>query len=104
MPSYRTVLQIGDLRPGHTPPQVMTTARASLAALFTVESTDIEVVARVPQIVLRFTVEATSDAEEQQLAVLAVRRMRAAVSEVAATGTAELFLRRGGRWVRTLSE
>lgn len=104
MPSYRAVLQIGEMRPGHTPPQVMSTARRALALWFTVESTDIEVVARVPQIVLRFTVEATGDDEEQQLAVLAVWRMRAAVAEVAATGRVELFLRQGGRWLRRLTE
>ena len=104
MPSYRAVLEIGEMRPGHAPPQVMSAARRSLAVLFTVESTDIQVVARVPQIVLRFTVEATGDDEEQQLAVLAARRMRAAVAEVAATGRLELFLRQGGRWLRRLTE
>lgn len=104
MPSYRAVLQIGDVLPGHTPPEVMTTARSALAAMFTVESTDIQMVVRTARIVLRYTVEATSDEEEQMLAVLGARRMRATVAHVATTGTLEVFRRQGGRWLRRLYE
>lgn len=56
MPSYRARLQIGDLLPGHRPEEVMDLAEAAVQATHELAAKDIEVVARVPRIVLRFTV------------------------------------------------
>lgn len=104
MPSFRAVLTIGDVLPGRRPDEVLSTAAASLSQWHTVESQDIQVVARQPQIVLRFTVEASSTEEETMLASASARRMRAAVSSVATTGSLQVLRRMGGRWKPTLTE
>ena len=75
MPSYRARLQIGDLLPGHRPEEVMDLAEAAVQATHVLAAKDIEVVARVPRIVLRFTVpgshRAGEDAEAAEVAHLA---------------------------------
>lgn len=98
MPSFRARLQIGDLLPGHTPPEVMEQAELAVAATHTVEAKDIEVVARVPRIVLRFTVPESTWQGEARDAIGAARRMREAVQEVATTGRLEILRRSRGRW------
>ena len=64
MPSYRARLQIGDLLPGHRPEEVMDLAEAAVQATHVLAAKDIEVVARVPRIVLRFTVPGSHRAGE----------------------------------------
>ena len=64
MPSYRARLQIGDLLPGHRPEEVMDLAEAAVQATHVLAAKDIEVVARVPRIVLRFTVPGSNRAGE----------------------------------------
>jgi hypothetical protein len=99
MPSFRARLQIGDLLPGHAPAEVMSRAEAALSATHNVEAKDLEVVARVPRIVLRFTVpESTWDAENLAAAA-AAGRMRDGVLDVATTGRLEVLRRDRGRWV-----
>ncbi|QCU78864.1 hypothetical protein E7744_12545 [Citricoccus sp. SGAir0253] len=98
MPSFRARLPIGDLLPGHAPEEVMAAAEAALAAAYTVEAKDLEVVARVPRIVLRFTVPESTWAGEDRAALAAAARMRQAVAEVATTGRAEVLRRVRGRW------
>ncbi len=98
MPSFRALLQIGDVLPGHTPPEVMDRAETALAATHTVEAKDIQVVARVPRIVLRFTVPESTWTREAGEAVGAAHRMREAVQEVATTGRLEVLRRSRGRW------
>ncbi|TFH98607.1 hypothetical protein [Micrococcus lylae] len=99
MPSYRCRLQIGDLLPGHRPEEVMDVAEAALSATHQVAAKDIEVVSRVPRIVLRITVPAShrraEDAEARQAAVT----MAEAVAGVAVTGRLDVFRRDGGRWI-----
>lgn len=98
MPSFRARLQIGDLLPGHAPEEVMDAAQGSLAASYTVEAKDLEVVARVPRIVLRFTVPESTWQGENRAALAAAARMRVAVMEVATTGRLEVLRRARGRW------
>lgn len=98
MPSFRARLEIGDLLPGRTPPEVMDAAELALGSTHTVEAKDIEVVARVPRIVLRFTVPDSTWEGETREARGAAARMREAVAEVATTGRLEVLRRRGGRW------
>lgn len=99
MPSFRVRLEIGDLLPGHRPEQVMDTAEAALQATHDVAAKDIEVVARVPRIVLRITVPASTRHAEDDEAAQAAGRMREAVSEVARTGRLDVLRRDGGRWL-----
>ena len=99
MPSYRTRLQIGDLRPGHRPEEVMELAEAAVQATHVLAAKDVEVVSRVPRIVLRFTVPASHRAGEDAEAVGVGARMAEAVSGVAVTGRLDVLRRDGGRWV-----
>lgn len=98
MPSFRARLQIGDVLPGHTPPEVMAQAELAVGTTHNVEAKDIEVVARVPRIVLRFTVPESTPGQEVRQALEAGQRMREAVAEVATVGHLEVLLRTGGRW------
>lgn len=93
MPSYRAILSIGDVYPGHGPEAVMDSAVAAVSSIATVEQTDIQVLSNVPQIVVRFHIGDDGDAHSVASA------MHDAVAEVAATGPARLLLRRGGRWL-----
>lgn len=97
MPSYRLELEIGDLRPGMTPDQVMEAARSSLG--HHVDATDIAVVGGTPRILLRFTVPASSSSEEDAAARQAVRDTRKGVDLVASTGRDRLLRRRRGSWL-----
>ncbi|WP_022870524.1 hypothetical protein [Yaniella halotolerans] len=93
MPSYRAILSIGDVHPGHGPEAVMDAAVAAVSSMATVEQTDIQVLSNVPQIVVRFHIG--DDANAHDVAGV----MHDAVAEVATTGSARLLLRRGGRWL-----
>lgn len=94
MPSYRTILPIGDVHPGHSPEEVMDSAVAAVSSIATVEHTDIQILSGVPQIVVRFHLDDDAGAR------LVADAMEEAVSRVATTGAGRLLLRRGGRWVR----
>jgi|GEM_PF-458829 len=93
MPSYRAILPIGDVHPGHGPEEVMDSAVAAVSSIATVEHTDIQILSGVPQIVVRFHIDDDDDAQSVSVA------MQDAVSRVASTGAGRLLLRRGGRWV-----
>lgn len=99
MPSYRARLQIGDLLPGHRPEEVMDMAEAAISATHLVAAKDVEVVARVPRIVLRYTVPPSAGPTEDAEAAGVGERMAEAVSGVARTGRLEVFRRTGGRWI-----
>lgn len=97
MPSFRLELEIGRLRPGHDPNEVMDTAQDALGD-FHVDATDIAVTAGTPRILLRFSVPDSSVAEENQVARLAAVHTRDAVDVVASTGQLWVLRRTGGRW------
>ncbi len=99
MPSFRVRLPIGDLLPGHRPEEVMDTAELALGSLYRVEAKDLEVVARIPRIVLRFTVPESTWDGERAAAVAAAGQMRDAVQQVAQTGRLDVLRRVRGRWV-----
>lgn len=98
MPSYRLELEIGDLRPGTAPQQVMEAALASLLVEH-VDATDIQVVDGTARILVRFTVPASSDAEEGEAAQAAARHAREAVEHIASTGRSRLLRRHRGSWL-----
>ncbi len=76
----------------------MDVATAALQATHEVAARDIEVVARVPRIVLRFTVDASNGHAEDDEARAAAARMAEAVAGVATTGRLDVLRRDGGRW------
>ena len=98
MPSYRVELEIRALRAGRAPEEVMASAVVSLGSLH-VDATDLKVRDGAPFIVVRFTVPAASEMEEDRAAEGAACRMREAVGLVAVTGRLRLLRRRGGDWV-----
>ncbi|MDP9882761.1 hypothetical protein J2W21_000240 [Sinomonas atrocyanea] len=99
MPSYRAVLQITGLRPGHPPERVMDAAREALGSLHHVEAHQIDVVRGVPQITLRFLVEAENDEAEVAAARRAALVLQDAVEDVATTGRLQVLRRRRGAWI-----
>lgn len=78
----------------------MDTAEAALSATHQVAAKDIEVVARVPRIVLRITVPASNPRDEDAEARQAAANMAEAVREVATTGRLDVLRRDGGRWIQ----
>lgn len=64
-----------------------------------VDTTDLKVSDGTPFILVRFTVPAASEVEEDRAAGVAARRMREAVGRIADTGRLRLLRRRGGDWV-----
>jgi len=93
MPSYRAILPIGEVHPGHGPEEVMDSAVAAVSSIATVEHTDIQILSGVPQIVVRFHID------DGAAARTVAEAMHDSVSRVATTGPGRLLLRRGGRWV-----
>ncbi len=98
MPSFRLELEIGVLRPGHLPSEVMDAARAALGEHH-IDATDVAVTGGTPRILLRFTVPESGEAEENSIARLAAVRARDAVEFVAETANLWVLRRRAGRWV-----
>lgn len=98
MPSYRLELEIGDLRHGKAPHEVMDAALLSLAAHH-VDASDIRLIDGVPCINVRFTVPASSNAEEDAAAQVAASRAREEVQRVATTRGHRLLQGRHGRWI-----
>ncbi len=98
MPSYRVELEIGALRSGRAPLEVMDAAVASLGSLH-VDATDLKVSDGAPFILVRFTVPASSEMEEDRAAQGAAGHLREGVERVAVSGQHRLLRRRGGVWV-----
>ncbi|HEX2858059.1 MAG TPA: hypothetical protein VHO26_11390 [Propionibacteriaceae bacterium] len=100
MPSYRLELEIGRLRPGTAPPEVMDAAVGSCG--HHVDATEVVVISGTARIRIRFSVPASSGTEEDAEARAAVVEMRRAVDRVADTGRQRLLRRRQGRWLPVL--
>ena len=64
MPSYRITLDVLDVLPGHAPPEVLQTAVATVRETHVVEADQLDVVGGMPQITVRFTIDASSRDEE----------------------------------------
>lgn len=99
MPSFRAVLPILGLKPGHAPEEVMDTAVAALSERHLVEANQLDVVAGVPRITLRFAVEASTDDDENAHACSAAFALRQKVERVATTGAPRVLRRRRGKWL-----
>ena len=99
MPSFRAQLNIVGLRPGYRPEAVMDTAVAALAERHHVEANQLDIVAGVPRITLRFTVEELERDSENRAARESAALMRAAVEAVAVTQRLAVLRRMRGAWV-----
>ncbi|MHA7142800.1 MULTISPECIES: hypothetical protein [unclassified Arthrobacter] len=100
MPSFRAQLDIMGLLPGHPPEAVMDSATAALGAAHLVEAKQLDVVAGVPRITLRFLVEETDYETGARQAISAAVNMRHAVERVATVGILRVLRRRRNRWER----
>ncbi|MDQ1622617.1 MAG: hypothetical protein QOH19_1035 [Actinomycetota bacterium] len=98
MPSFQTRLKITGLKPGNPPESVMAAAVEALETRHHVESNQLELAGGVPQLNLRFLVDATSYSGENGQARESAAVMRDAVERVAATGTLTVLRRSRGRW------
>lgn len=93
VPSYRTLLTISTLRPGHGPRAVEDAARAAVTASTTLEAFQVDVVRGEPRVAVRFT--GADDAQAREIHADTVARVR----EVAVVPRVVLALVRGGRSV-----
>lgn len=98
MPSYRTAVDVHGVRPGVAPEDLLPRAEELLAAGHRVEDRSVELVRGQPQIHLRFLVEPTHDAQEDDEAEAAVRSLVAALLPVADLGRWVLRRGPGGHW------
>ncbi len=98
MPSFQTRLKITGLKPGNPPEAVMATAVEALGARHHVESNQLELAGGVPQLNLRFLVDATAYAAENSQALDSAALMRDAVERIAVTGSLMVLRRNRGRW------
>ncbi|PQZ86701.1 hypothetical protein CQ018_18655 [Arthrobacter sp. MYb227] len=96
MPSYRAQLNIMGLRPGHAPEAVMKVAVASLAEHHHVDANQLDVVAGIPRITVRYTVE--DDGQPDAQAIESAALMRAAVEGVSVSEKLVVLRRTKGRW------
>lgn len=99
MPSFRATIQVTGLLPGHAPAEVMDMAVAVVGAAHVVEANQLDVVAGVPRITVRFMVESSEYDAENRLARDAAASLRHGVNTVATTGALRTFRRSAGKWL-----
>jgi len=98
MPSFQTKLKITGLKPGNPPESVMAAAIEALETRHHVESNQLDIVGGVPQLSLRFMVDARDYSGENDEARTSAAMMRDAVERVALTGSLYVLRRSRGRW------
>ncbi|MBE6475839.1 MAG: FMN-dependent dehydrogenase [Actinomyces succiniciruminis] len=85
MPSYRTILTVANLLPGHGPQDVEAAARAAVTASTTLEAFQIDVVRGQPRVTIRFTGADDADARAvHRRTVAGVRRAAVVPAQVLA--------------------
>ncbi|GAA2092168.1 hypothetical protein GCM10009841_00930 [Microlunatus panaciterrae] len=99
MPSFRCMIPIFDVRPGHAPEEVMEAALEGIGSVHHLEANGLEIVGAVPVITVRFLVEASTRAEEDALARRAAVVLAESVDVVASHGAVRITRRVKGRWV-----
>ncbi|UVJ40210.1 hypothetical protein [Arthrobacter sp. CJ23] len=98
MPSFQAKLKVTGLKPGKPPEAVMAAAVEALETRHHVESSQLDIVGGVPQISLRFLVEARDYRGENSEARESAAMMRDAVERVALTGNLYVLRRSRGKW------
>ena len=99
MPSFRATLQITGLRPGNAPEAVMDMAVAVVGSAHVVEANQLDIVAGIPRITIRFMVEASEYDAENQFARSTAAALAQGVNEVATTGALRCYRRSAGKWL-----
>ncbi|WP_427016302.1 hypothetical protein ACQCSX_16255 [Pseudarthrobacter sp. P1] len=99
MPSFRAQLQIMGLRPGNAPEAVMDAAVAAVGSIHVVEANQLDLVAGIPRITVRFMVEASEYGAENRQALHAGAGMREEVDAVAVAGRLSVLRRNRGKWM-----
>lgn len=82
MPSYRSILTVTTLHPGHGPREVESAARAAVERSTTLEAFQVEVVAGQPRLTVRFT--CADDPEARRVHERTVTAVRTAAAVPAA--------------------
>lgn len=106
MPSYRMHLPIGTLRPGTSPADVMDQAVLALGTLHVVEQKEVEAPLvggrRVGRLALRFAVDATTRAAEDDAArhalAVVIEHLEDTVAEISPDSAVVLTIGQGGRF------
>ncbi|SDN50654.1 hypothetical protein SAMN05216355_10579 [Actinomyces ruminicola] len=80
MPSYRSILTVTDLLPGHGPRDVEAAARAAVTSSTTLEAFQVDVVRGRPRVTVRFTGADDAEARAVHHRTLAQVRQAAVVS------------------------
>ncbi len=99
MPSYRVALQIGDVRPGHRPGEVLPLAAAATRRLAHLDKPDLVMEDRLPWVVVRFSLEPTGRAEEDVRAGTVAAAVERAVGEAAEVTRTRVSRRVKGEWL-----
>ncbi|WP_035748946.1 hypothetical protein [Arthrobacter sp. 35W] len=87
------------LRPGNAPEAVMDSAVAAIGSIHVVEANQLDLVAGIPRITVRFMVESTEYTAENLHALNAGAAMRHAVETVAVAGRLAMLRRNRGKWM-----
>ncbi|WP_126622280.1 FMN-dependent dehydrogenase [Actinomyces bovis] len=79
MPSYRSILVIGSMRPGARPEAIEAAARAAVAQSTTLEAFQVDVMRGEPRVTVRFTASDDADAHPVHERIVTQVREQAAV-------------------------
>lgn len=99
MPSYRVALQVTEVRAGHRPGEVLTTAAAATGRLAHLDKPDLVMEDGLPWVVVRFSIDPTGRAEEDDRAGSIADEVARAVGAVAEVQRTRVSRRVRGEWL-----
>lgn len=99
MPSYRLRVEVGLLRPGAQPEDVLPAAEDAATTCAFVEAKEVDVSGGTAWVQLRVVVDDSSDEQEDRAARLTLTAMRAGIEDHAETGRGHILRRRAGKWI-----
>lgn len=93
MPSFRLRVEVGGMRPGGLPQDVLPAAERAAATACFVEAKDIDISGGAAWVQMRVTIDESGPAEEDDAARAALAAMRAGIEPLAETGRAYILRR-----------
>ena len=99
MPSFRVTVEVGAMRPGRHPDDVIATARAATSKVAHLDDSHIDLVRGRAVIRVRYAVADGNDEEEDQSALAVARHVVDALDPVAAVPCWWVERRRRGDWL-----